>query len=86
MKKFYALNGNYAGARRIADMLRNEGYCLSRYRSGKLMTALNLVSCAPLRHNYNKATKKHVAILNILERQFYVIEPNTFWCSDDIYT
>ena len=66
-------------------MLTNEGYPLSRYRAGNLMTELNLVSCQIPKHNYKKASKEHVAIPNILERQFDVIEPNTYWCGDVTY-
>ena len=82
VKKYHALSGGSAGARSIADMLTNEGYPLSRYRAGKLMTELNLVSCQIPKHNYKKANREHVAIPNILERQFHVIEPNTYWCGD----
>ncbi len=85
VKKYHALSGGSAGARSIAYMLTNEGYPLSRYRAGKLMTELNLVSCQIPKHNYKKANKEHVAIPNILERQFDVIEPNTYWCGDVTY-
>jgi putative transposase len=37
------------------------------------------------KHNYKKANKEHVAMPNILERQFAVVEPNTFWCGDVTY-
>jgi len=66
-------------------MLTNDGYPLSRYRAGKLMTKLELVSCQTPKHNYKKANKEHVAIPNILERQFDVVEPNTYWCGDVTY-
>lgn len=85
VKRFHGLSGGSAGARSLADMMTNEGYPLSRYRAGKLMTELNLVSCQIPKHNYKKANKAHVAIPNILERQFDVIEPNTYWCGDVTY-
>jgi putative transposase len=85
VKRFHGLSGGSAGARSIADMLTNEGYPLSRYRAGNLMTELDLVSCQIPKHNYKKANKEHVAIPNILERQFAVVEPNTYWCGDVTY-
>jgi putative transposase len=85
VKLFHGLSGGSAGARSIADMLTNEGYPLSRYRAGNLMTELDLVSGQIPKHNYKKANKEHVAIPNILERQFAVVEPNTYWCGDVTY-
>lgn len=85
VKRLHALSGSSAGARSIADMVTNEGYSLSRYRAGSLMHELNLVSCQIPKHNYKKANKEHVAIPNILKRQFAVVEPNTYWCGDVTY-
>ena len=42
------------------------------------MTELKLVSCQIPKHNYKKTNKEHVAIPNILERQFAVVEPNIY--------
>lgn len=66
-------------------MLTNEGYPLSRYRARKLMTKLKLVSCQTPKHRYKKANKEHVVIPNLLQRQFAVIKPNTYWCGDVTY-
>ena len=66
-------------------MLTNEGYPLSRYRAANLMTELDLVSCQIPKHYYKKANKEHVAIPNILKRQFAVVEPDTYWCGDVTY-
>jgi putative transposase len=85
IKAFHALSGGSAGARSIADMLTNEGYPLSRYRAGNLMAELKLVSCQMPKHNCKKANKAHVAIPNILKRQFSVVVPNTYWCGDVTY-
>jgi putative transposase len=82
VKRFHALSGGSAGARSIADMVTNEGYPLSRYRAGSLMNELDIVSCQIPKHKYKKANKDHVAIPNILKRQFAVVEPNTYWCGD----
>jgi putative transposase len=69
----------------MSDMLTNEGYPLSRYRAGSLMSELNLASCQLPKHNYKKANKEHVAIPNILKRQFSVVEPDNYWCGDVTY-
>ena len=85
IRRFHALSGGSAGARSITDMLTNEGYPLSRYRAIRLMIELDLVSCQMPKHRYKKANKEHITIPNILERQFAVVEPNTFWCGDVTY-
>lgn len=85
VKRYHTLSGGSAGARSLADMLTTAGYPLSRYRAGKLMVELNLVSCQIPHHSYKKASKEHVEIPNILSRQFDVIEPNTYWCGDVTY-
>ncbi len=40
------------------------------------MKAMNLVSCQLPKHAYLKAAQEHVAIPNLLSRQFAVTEPN----------
>ena len=77
IKRFHAINGGSAGARSIAYMITNEGYPLSRYRAGSLMDELDLVSCQIPKHKYKKANKEHIAIPNILKRQFAVV-PDLF--------
>ena len=74
-----------AGARTIADIVTSRGSPLSRYRAGRLMKALELVSCQPPRHAYKKANQEHVAIPNRLDRQFAVTAPNQVWCGDVTY-
>jgi putative transposase len=56
-----------------------------RYRARSLMNELDLVSCQIPKHKYKKANQDHVAIPNILKRQFAVVEPNTYWCADVTY-
>jgi putative transposase len=58
---------------------------LSRYRAGKLMKKLELVSCQVPTHHYKKADQEHVAIPNKLDRQFTVSKPNLVWCGDVTY-
>ena len=51
-------------------MMTNNGYPLYRYRAGNIIKKLDLVSCQLPKHAYKKATQEHVAIPNILDRQF----------------
>ncbi|MCL4147092.1 UNVERIFIED_CONTAM: hypothetical protein GTU68_009390, partial [Idotea baltica] len=85
VKAAHSVSGGSAGARTISDILLNDGIKLSRYRAGKLMTELNLVSCQLPKHAYRKANKEYVSIPNILNRQFEVCEPNKIWCGDVTY-
>ncbi|WP_376765285.1 IS3 family transposase [Vibrio cholerae] len=77
-------NGS-AGARTIADIATARGFALSRYRAGRLMKKLELVSCQQPKHAYKKANQEHVDIPNRLDRQFDVVAPNQVWCGDVTY-
>jgi len=85
VKEVHRQSNGSAGARTIAIMATDNGFPLSRYRASNIMKKLNLVSCQLPQHAYKKATKEHVAIPNILDRQFAVIEPNQLWCGDVTY-
>ena len=79
-------DSNYsAGARTIASIISNEGTELSRYRAGKLMKELGLLSCQPSQHAYKKADKPHTQIPNMLNREFSPEQPNQVWCGDVTY-
>lgn len=85
VREAYRLSGGSAGARTISDIISNDeshDITLSRYRAGKFMNALNLFSCQLPKHAYRKATQEHVAIPNLLDRQFAVTSPNQVWCGD----
>ena len=85
VREAHRLSNGSAGARTIADIVANDDshtVSLSRYRAGKLMKKLDLVSCQLPQHAYKKATQEHVAIPNLLDRQFAVIAPNQVWCGD----
>ena len=58
---------------------------LSRYRAGRLMKKLGLVSCQTREHRYKKASNEHVETPNELARQFNVEAPNRVWCGDVTY-
>ena len=81
----YEVSNGSAGARTIASIVTARGVPLSRYRAGRMMKALNLVSCQLPGHSYKKANQPHVAIPNELDRQFTVSRPNEVWCGDVTY-
>jgi len=85
VRAVHAESNGSAGARTVADMVTARGMPLSRYRAGKLMKKLELVSCQIPTHNYKKAEQEHVAIPNKLDRQFTVSKPNQVWCGDVTY-
>jgi putative transposase len=77
-------NGS-AGARTVATIVTNRGTPLSRYRAGRMMKELELVSCQLPSHRYRKAKQEHIAVANTLDRQFAVDQPNKVWCGDVTY-
>jgi putative transposase len=85
VRAVHAESNGSAGARTIADMVTARGTSLSRYRAGKLMKKLELVSCQIPKHSYKKADQEHVAVPNKLDRQFTVSKPNQVWCGDVTY-
>lgn len=85
IKQIHSDSKGSAGARTIAEIATNKGIQLSRYRAGRIMVELDLVSCQMPQHAYKKAAKEHVEIPNILNRQFDVVDPNTVWCGDVTY-
>jgi len=81
----HRLSQGSAGARTIADIVTNDEshpVSLSRYRAGRIMKKLSLVSCQLPKHAYKKAAQEHVAIPNLLAREFTVSHPNEVWCGD----
>jgi len=81
---FEESNGS-AGARTISDIVTARGTLLSRYRAGRIMKKLELVSCQLPSHKYKRTRKEHIDIPNQLNRQFSVSEPNKIWCGDVTY-
>ena len=85
VREAHRLSNGSAGARTVAGIVTNDDshdMTLSRYRAGRLMKKLDLVSCQLPQHAYKKASQEHVAIPNILDRQFTVTAPNQVWCGD----
>lgn len=66
-------------------MVTAEGIPLSRYRAGRRMKVLGLVSNQQPKHRYKKAEQPHVSIPNRLDRQFDVDAPNKNWTGDITY-
>ncbi|VAW79563.1 Transposase InsO for insertion sequence element IS911 [hydrothermal vent metagenome] len=85
VKSAHVLSNGSAGARSIATMLTNAGTPLSRYRAGRRMKLLGLVSSQTPKHRYKKADQPHVTIPNRLDRQFDVAAPNQVWAGDITY-
>jgi putative transposase len=85
VKAAHALSNGSAGARSIAKMVTTAGTPLSRYRAGRRMKLLGLVSSQQPVHRYRKADQPHVNIPNRLDRAFDVAEPNQVWAGDITY-
>ena len=85
VRRAYRLSNGSAGARTIAEIVSARGLPLSRYRAGKLMKVLHLLSSQRPKHIYKKAQKEHIDAPNRLKRQFTTSRPNTVWCGDVTY-
>ncbi|EGN76134.1 transposase [Idiomarina sp. A28L] len=85
VKELFRISEYSAGARSIAQMATDQDVPLSRYRAGRLMQKLGLISCQIPNHTYKKTGDEHVEIPNHLERQFNVEAPNRVWCGDVTY-
>lgn len=85
IKEAHELSNKSAGARTIAGMLTTAGRALSRYRAGRRMKLLGLVSSQAATHRYKPAKQPHASIPNRLDRQFDVSAPNQVWAGDITY-
>lgn len=85
VREFFRLSNGSAGSRSIARMMTNNGFPLSRYRARKVMNTLGLVSRQPSAPKYRKANNEHLAVPNLLAREFDVMKPNQVWCGDVTY-
>ena len=81
----FNISGGSAGSRSIASMLTNDGISLSRYSARKIMKKLGLTSRQPSKPKYKKANNEHLAVPNLLQRQFNVSKPDEVWCGDVTY-
>ncbi len=85
VRQVHALSNGSAGARTVAKMIERFGINISRYKAGKVMGQLGLISSQRPKHTYKKTGKEHVTIANKLNRQFTVSQPNKVWCGDVTY-
>lgn len=81
----HSKSGGSAGSRTIATLVSDMGNPLTRYRAGRFMKELKLVSCQEPKHRYKTTGAEHVAIPNKLNREFSVTKPNHVWCGDVTY-
>lgn len=82
VKTLFVESRGSAGARTIASMAQAQNLDMSRYRAGRIMKSLHLVSCQQRIHRYKKGGDEHLAVANHLNRQFDVKVPNQVWCGD----
>ncbi len=76
LKRWLSLNNGSAGQRTLVSLLTTSGYQVSRWLVSKLMKQEGLVSRQWPSHKYAKAEKAHLAIPNLLDRQFSPTKPN----------
>uniref|UniRef100_Q31EH9 Integrase/transposase family protein n=1 Tax=Hydrogenovibrio crunogenus (strain DSM 25203 / XCL-2) TaxID=317025 RepID=Q31EH9_HYDCU len=85
VRRIHAESNGSSGARTIAQISSDRQLPISRYRAGKIMKQLQLVSCQLPKHSYKKALQEHIAIPNLLDRQFSPSKPNEVWSGDVTY-
>ncbi len=86
IKEIFIQNRKIYGTRRISDQLVKRNITVSRYRIGKLM-ALEGLSCKTKRKFKATTDSRHNKPIspNLLNRQFSVIRPDTYWVGDITY-
>lgn len=82
MKRWFSLSNGSAGQRSLKKLLAISGFNVSRWLVNKLMKQEGLVSRQLPSHKYAKSEKEHLAIPNVLNRQFSPDSPNQVWCGD----
>jgi transposase InsO family protein len=86
IKEIFIQNRKIYGTRRISDQLVKRNIAVSRYRIGKLM-ALEGLSCKTKRKFKATTDSRHNKPIspNLLNRQFNVIRPDSYWVGDITY-
>lgn len=82
VKRIHSLSNGSAGARSVATMLTTEGIPMSRYLASNRMKELAVVSSQFTLHRHKKTGNEHLAIPNMLNREFTADYPNQIWCGD----
>lgn len=86
IKEVFLQNRNIYGTRRIAKILAKNDIFISRKRIGKLMAAAGLYCKTKRKFKVTTDSKHNKPISpNLLQRQFDVIQPDTYWVGDITY-
>lgn len=86
IRQVFNQSGGSAGARTISTIVtKQHGIKLTRYKAGRLMKQMSLLSRQHKRHSYKMADKPHHTHDNLLERQFSPTAPNQVWTGDVTY-
>lgn len=82
VREAHSVSNGSAGARTVARIVSTVGTPLNRYFAGKYMRERGLASCQQPSHSYKRGGREHIAIPNVLNREFSVDKPNSVWCGD----
>jgi putative transposase len=85
VKEIHEESNGSAGARTISQIATNRGTKMGRFKAGRVMKDLGLVSCQLPEHAYKKASQPHAYIPNLLDQNFDISAPNQAWCGDVTY-
>lgn len=85
MKRWFRESNGSAGARSLVRLLAISGFKVGRWLINKLMKQEGLISRQVPTHQYAKGEKEHLAIPNVLNRNFSPTAPNQVWCGDVTY-
>lgn len=86
IREVFLQNRNIYGTRRIAKILAKNDIFISRKRIGKLMAAAGLYCKTKRKFKVTTDSKHNKPISpNLLQRQFDVVHPDTYWVGDITY-
>uniref|UniRef100_A5WC01 Integrase, catalytic region n=1 Tax=Psychrobacter sp. (strain PRwf-1) TaxID=349106 RepID=A5WC01_PSYWF len=86
IRQVFTQSGGSAGARTVSAIVTmQQGIKLTRYRAGKLMKQMGLVSRQIKSHKYKHSDIAHKVHGNVLDRQFAPTAPNQVWTGDVTY-
>jgi transposase InsO family protein len=86
MKELFKASRDSLGSRTLMKNLREEGFKMGRYRTRRLMKALNLKVKQKRRYKVTTDSKHSLPVAeNVLNRQFTPQGPNQAWGTDITY-
>ena len=86
MKALFTASRNSLCSRTMMRNLRAEGFAIGRYRTRRLMRAMNLIVKQKPKYNVTTDSKHHLPVAeNVLDRQFVLQVPNQVWATDITY-